>query len=874
MFTTRHPAVRPLGRRHRPLPIAWAAPVLILSTAFAGVFVADLLAPGLPPLFGFPEVVPDDEPASSPGPEQTAAAALVPLPEVARDRLYAETVPAFFATYCNDCHEGEWAENEIDLAALTDFDDARDARDTLERVVAQVRVGAMPPADHDPLPDAATRAAVADAIAQTALHIDCGVSRDLGSVPTKRLTAFEYANTIRDLLGVEIDVTDVLPNDDSGSGFDNQSESLTLSAMAIERYLDAAERAVAAAFAAGGGALVGPKDYRFYSFRIEDPEYARMTTSGFVEADGRYRLTAKLVPTERTLEKLGLDPSGVFPAARLAEIRAALSDIAITLRVDERPVAERVVDLLLDPRPHEPERDEADAPGEPLLRAEFLAVAEVETDLSAGNHAIDVVGPSDAVRVRGGQFFGPLRPEDAAPPVPADRWRLDDRTPDAFARRFLRRAFRRPPTDAEVTRYASLADDDLRDGAKSLMAAALVSPDFLFRAEAGPDVAFPDGSTGLADHALATRLSYLLWATLPDARLDRLADDGLLHRPETLAAEVDRMLDDPRSAGFVDRFFGQWLGLPNLDAVEISGRHFRGWSSKLAIAAREETRRFAASLVAENRPITDLLDADYTFLNPRLAEVYGVDFRGEDPTDLYYRGPGSNISDYKRRGRRSGVFLHEREFERVPLPPNRRGVLTQASILIQTSNPTGTSPVKRGKWVLETVLGTPPPPAPDGVPELAEGDEEGVHRTLRERLEKHREDPGCASCHALMDPVGFGLENFDAIGRWRDRYRRRGGDGDPVEADGVLADGTEFDGPAAMIAALDRDALRRRFAERLVRYALGRAPLPADRCVVDAVLAAAEQDGYRVRAFVKAVVLGDAFRRIRPPERTLAGLHY
>jgi hypothetical protein len=406
-------------------------------------------------------------------------------------------------------------------------------------------------------------------------------------------------------------------------------------------------------------------------------------------------------------------------------------------------------------------------------------------------------------------------------------------------RGFGDRAFRRPVTHDELMRLFEVVLSAEKDGESAEAAlergvqAVLSSPHFLFRAEQDFDRGSSTAPLPDNDFALAARLSYFLWSSMPDEELFRLAGQGALRRREDLQAQVARMLRDPRGRALSENFASQWLQTRKLEAFVPDPVLFPGFDESLRSAMLEETRLFCASICDEDRSVLEFLDADYTFVNERLARHYGI--------------PG----------------VAGDAFRRVSLAGTPRGgVLTQASILAATSNPTRTSPVKRGKWILENILGTPPSPPPSGVEALEDGASPGSSGTLRERMERHRTDPSCAPCHRRMDPLGFGLENFDVVGGWRTHDGER-----PIDPSGKLPGGREFQGPAELRAALRsrRDAFAHCIAEKMLTYALGRGLERADRRVVDRIVARLARDGYRFSALILAIVESAPFRT---PEST------
>lgn len=402
---------------------------------------------------------------------------------------------------------------------------------------------------------------------------------------------------------------------------------------------------------------------------------------------------------------------------------------------------------------------------------------------------------------------------------------------------FARRAYRRPPTADEVDRLARLVQlaesqgDGFDTGIQVALQAVLVSPHFLFRIERDRKPNDPAAVHLVNDYELASRLSYFLWSSMPDEGLFRLAQQGTLRQTAVLDAQVRRMLKDPRARALTDNFASQWLQTRNLKAVAPDTGRFPGWDDQLRTAMQKETEMFFEAVVQEDRSILDFLDADFTFLNERLARHYGI----------------------------SGV--NGDEFRRVTLPAGQRGgVLTQGSILTITSNPTRTSPVKRGKWILENILGATIPPPPAGAGELSEAEEVVRSGSLRKRMEQHRENPNCASCHQRMDPLGFGFENFDAIGAWRERDGKF-----PIDPSGTLPDGQSFKGPQDLKAILKgkQDAFRRCLAEKMLTYALGRGLESYDKCAVDQIAGAVARNGNKFSSLVLAIVRTEPFQMRR-----------
>ena len=426
--------------------------------------------------------------------------------------------------------------------------------------------------------------------------------------------------------------------------------------------------------------------------------------------------------------------------------------------------------------------------------------------------------------------------------------RSPEEYPDAariILERFATRAYRRPVAPDETAKLLSLVDlvlqsgDGFERGIQLAVQAVLVSPHFLFRVELDSrprpsnEPAPPgDGAEPIGEFELASRLSYFLWSTMPDEELFGLASEGRLREPSILAGQVRRMLKDPRSRALVENFGGQWLQIRNLKSVSPDRGRFPGFDEPLRNAMLQETELFTAEILRDDRSILDFLDADFTYVNERLARHYGL--------------PG----------------VKGDQFRRVRLEGSRRGgLLAQASVLTVTSNPNRTSPVKRGRWVLEQLLGTPPPPPPAGVTPLAEDHVADSSLSLRQRMEQHRSRPSCAVCHNRLDPLGFGLENYDAVGAWREHENNV-----PVDAAGALPSGESFRGPGelkAMLKGRPRE-FARCLAEKLLTYAMGRGLEDSDRCSVEQIVNELESNQYHVSSLVLGVVQSDPFLKRRP----------
>ncbi len=733
----------------------------------------------------------------------------------------AEYLQTTIRRYCLGCH------NDGALTAglsLQGVDPARVAEHApaLEKVFQKLRAGEMPPAGR-PRPDDAT---VADLVAwlETALDGAAADSPDPGAPAIHRLNRAEYRNAVRDLLGLDLDHARDLPADDSGYGFDNIGDVLTVSPLHVEQYVAAARRVSRLAV---GNLTPRPVVERYEAPRgtadaaidgLPPNERGGILFRHYFPFDADYTITARV---------RGRRTAGM-PAPRL------------DLRVDGRRV--RLIDADFDPaEANQLTRNfELRLPipaGEHEVAAGFLTeYAKSEDGQATNRYSIDYV-------LVGGPFGA------AGPGDPASRRRLFVCRPavgepeEPCARRILsalaRRAYRRPIAAADVDPLLDLfaigRADGVRfeDGIEMALSGVLVSPSFLFRAPSVPEAAAPGSVHRLSDVDLASRLSFFLWSSIPDEELLDLAERDRLGDPGVLAGQVGRMLADPKARALVDNFGGQWLHLRNVADWTPDPERFADFDESLRHAFERETALFLQHLMRDDRSVLELIDADYSFLNERLARFYGID---------------GVAGGYFRRVSLAGT--------------ERRGVLTHGSVLMVTSYPTRTSPVLRGKWVLEQLLGAPPPPPPPDVPALADGASSSAG-SLREALEQHRANPACAACHARLDPLGFALETFDAVGAYRTEDQ-----GVAVEASGSLPDGTRVDGPAGLrrVLASRRQEFVETLAANLLTYALGRGLEAYDRPAVREIRRRTEAAHHRFSALVAAIVDSVPFRLRRTPE--------
>jgi hypothetical protein len=709
--------------------------------------------------------------------------------------------------YCQECHAGADAEGGINLDAYRPENAGTTDRSVWVRVARQLRSRAMPP-DDAPQPTDAERAALETWLTEEALRVDCSGEERPGRVTIRRLNRQEYDNTVRDLFGVDLHLADDFPSDDVGYGFDNIGDVLSLSPVLLERYVEAAEEIVRAVIASTDIEAAPTREFPGKSLTSTD----QFTRDFTITEPGDYVLRVRAWG----------DQAGPVPCQMLIGLDGRPKRKA-TVPNDRTAPMDYEVNLLLEPGEHQL--------GVAFLNDFFLPAGpntkKQDRNLHVG--AITLIGPIGKLPTEIPDFHRAFMPDDLGD------IKVIDRQTDAIKGRLnliASRGFRRRATKREIDELAQIFWKARRNGetveraAQLSLGAILVSPSFLFRVEAEP----PDGQVRrLDDFELATRLSYFLWSSLPDEELFRAANRGELRTQEQIIAQARRMLGDPKAVALAENFAGQWLNLRGLDEQSPNRQLFPTFDEPLREAMRQETEVFFQAVVAADRSILDFLDADYTFVNERLAGHYGI---------AGVQGP---------------------EFRRVAVDRQKRGgLLGQASILFVTSNPTRTNPVKRGKWILENLFASPPPDPPANVPPLTEETAEKLTGTLRERMEKHRADPACATCHKSLDPLGFGLENYDAIGGWRDSEG-----GDRIDASGVLPDGMTFSGPAEMRRALlaRSDDFRRCFAEKLLTYALGRGLEYYDACAIERIVTRSRDRGDRFSAYIEEVVSSPAFQQ-------------
>ena len=793
--------------------------------------------------------------------------------------------------YCVSCHSDTRRIAGLALDTM-DLANVGDGAEIWEKVVTKLRAGMMPPAGR-PRPDQASYVSLTSYL-ETELDRAAASNPDPGrSDALRRLNATEYRNAIRDLLHLEVDVTTLLPADDSSAGFDNVSLG-GLDPGRLERYLTAARKisrlAVGAEVrSAVADTFIVPSDLN-QTGHIEGLPFGTRggTTVRYnFPVDAEYELRVELGKSWNSNSVGGLrEPQDVV---------ITVDGEPVTVMTVTRPRRPRRPPAQQQQEPQEPQQNQSQRQGQQQgqPQAQQQAVGQglyqpggkaadadlfVRVPVMAGPRTVGAAFVSQGfqmlerhrqpfqkihITVGGDQRAEPnvysitiTGPFDATGPgdTPSRRRIFSCRPTDAsraaeagcaeeILATLARRAYRRPVTDADVALLLGFYREgrevgDFEAGIEMALRRLLVSPEFLFRVERDPldqDEADASRPYLISDLELASRLSFFLWANIPDDELIDVAASGTLRNPAVLESQVRRMLADPRADTLVTNFAAQWLYLRNLPAVSPNYIAFPDFDDTLRRAMRQETELFFGSIIHEDRSALDLLTADYTFVNERLAKHYDI-------PNIY----GSH-------------------FRRITLPPDspRGGLLGQGSILAVTAYATRTSPVVRGKWILENLLGPPPPPPPPNVPPLSEDKSDAV-LSMRERMVEHRRNPVCASCHAIMDPVGLSLENFDAVGRWRtltDGFA-------PIDASGSFPDGTTFDGVAGLKQAIlgRSDQFVRTLTGKLLTYALGRAMEYYDAPAIRAIERTAARDDYRFSSLILGIVQSTPFQMRRPPD--------
>ena len=764
--------------------------------------------------------------------------------------------------YCVTCHNEKLQTAGLMLDTV-DVAHVSEGAEVWEKVVRKLRTGEMPPPGM-PRPDQPAYDSFA-AYLMTELDRAATARPNPGRPAIQRLNRAEYTNAIRDLLNLDVDGASLLPADDSSYGFDNIGDVLTVSPTLLERYMSAATKI--SRFAIGDTAIGPASETYEVSQRLEQRERVSealpfgsrggVAIRHHFPLDGEYVIKI-LLQRDRVLDIRGLaephqldilldgetikqftvggegksksqengqqqyESTGENGQESYERTADANLEFRFSAKAGTRVVGITFLDR--DPKP------------EGVLRRLVVASQYVRNDDVPGVGIVTITGPYNAT----GPGDTPSRrkifvchPDHN----PAGGGEDTEPCPSRILSRLARQAYRRPVTDRDIQTLLSFywtgsGKGGFEAGIGLALRRMLVSPEFLFRVERDPANVAPNTAYPISDLELASRLSFFLWSSIPDEELLSLAERGKLKDPAVLERQVRRMLADPRSKALVSNFAGQWLYLRNMKEVVPDPETFPEFDENLREAFLRETELFFGSMLREDRSVLDLLNADYTFLNERLARHYGI-------PDIY----GNH-------------------FRRVTLSDERRrGLLGQGSILTVTSYPSRTSPTFRGKWLLENILGTPPPPPPNNVPSLTDRGEDGKILSVREQMEAHRVNPACSGCHSRMDPMGFALENFDAIGRWR----TTSGNNVPIDSSGVLPDGTKFQGPVGLRKVLlsHREELVSTVTEKLLTYALGRGVEYTDAPAIRKIVRETAAGGHRWSSLLLGVVQSTPFQMRR-----------
>ena len=820
-----------------------------VTLAFAGAILgvtvvassARQAAPVSPP--SAPPAVPaPSSPARAPGPAGPATR-LAPAPATEADRAVVQS-------YCAGCHSDRGKAGGLSLAS---FDPARAAEspEIAEKIVRKLSAGMMPPAGAKrPAPPVLT---TLQRGLEAELDRAAAARPNPGWRPFQRLTRAEYAAAVKDLLDLDIDPTLYLPPDTNSHGFDNVADAQSFSPALFEGYLRAASQVSRLAIG-DRGASATSATYRIPQFESQmrhvegTPFGARggMSVVHTFPADGSYMFQVIMVRTvsgelfgntsialaERK-EPVEILVNG--ERAAVLEIHAGMSDAdQKAMTVESPPIhikagPQRIA--VVFPRHYAGPVDDLMVPIDSTL---------IDTRIGTG-FGITALPHIQDVTIQGplavtGVSDTPSRQRvfSCRPTSPGE----EEKCAVSIAKALTERAFRGSGSPADLQDAMRFYNDGreqggFEEGIRLAVQSILANPRFVFRAERTPTAA-PAGPYRVADVELASRLSFFLWGSVPDEPLRQAAQAKALATRAGLDQQVRRMLADPRASALATRFASQWLRLQDVDKIRPDGLFYPFWDRSLSQAMRRETELFFEHLVREDRSVRELITADYSFVNERIARHYEI----------------ANVTGD--------------EFRKVALPPNRRGILGQGSVLLLTSVADRTSPVQRGKWVMQVLLGSPPPPPPPNVPTLEETKDADGSRVLsvRERMEMHRSNPACNSCHKVIDPLGLALENYDVTGRWRNYDR-----GVRVDPAGELYDGTRIDGPDGLRAALlsREETLWRSFTESLMTYALGRQLGYYDMPTVRAIVRDAARQDYRLSAFIQGVVRSPAFRMMQAP---------
>jgi hypothetical protein len=755
----------------------------------------------------------------------------------------AEPQPDLVKQYCVGCHSEKGKAGGLSLASF-DASHAEQTADVAEKMIRKLRLGMMPPPGMR-RPEGATLTQFAAAL-ENKIDASATLHPNPGRRPFQRLNRAEYARSVHDLLDLDVDVNAFLPPDTLSAGYDNIADVQTFSATLMEGYLRAAGRISTLAV---GDRNASPTEATYKVPRTQSQmrhlEGTPWGTRGGVAvthtfpADGDYTFRIMLHGTP-TGELFG------SVARRDEQLEVSINGERVALLDVDYKISETDKNglNLTTPRVHI-------KAGPQRVAAAFIQkfdgvvddlVAPIDYTLADTEYG-DAVGITVLPHVRDFSITGPYRVTGVSDTPSRRKVFLCRPTAPGSeipcARRIVAslagEAYRRPANNEDIESLMEFYADgrkghDFEAGIKAALQALLVSPKFVFRFESTPSDARPGQTYRVSDPDLASRLSFFIWNTVPDAELVKAASAGTLHTPAVLEKQVRRMLGDPKAQALSTRFASQWLRLQDVEKIHPDALLFPAFDNELASSYKRETELFFDSIVREDRSILELLTADFTYVNERIARVYRM------PNII---GEG---------------------FRRVTVPDERRGILGQGSVLMQTSVADRTSPVQRGKWIMEVLLGSPPPAPPPNVPPLDDikpATETGKTLSTRERMEEHRKNPACTSCHRVIDPLGLALENFDVLGAWRIKDNGVG-----IDANGVLYDGTKLGGPADLRQALlnHSDAVIRNFTDNLMSFAIGRRIEYFDQPSIRAIAKKAAQNGNRFSSFVLGIVTSPAFQ--------------
>ena len=808
------------------------------------------------------------------------------------DGTFQDSVQPMLAKNCYGCHNEKLTSGGLNLTAYTSADAITHDREKWEMVLSKLQAGEMPPKGM-PRPDGAQLKTVETWIQGEFDRADAAMKPESGRVTARRLNRSEYNNTLRDLLGVNNNPARDFPQDDSGYGFDDIGAVLSLSPVLMEQYLAAAEKEVHLALFGPGKVQPtvvrhqpvyrpgtdGGDNSRFantlpYSLTNYDATGLALPSAlhamNYFPAEGEYIFRidpegSRPQPSDPFTVAVWIDGKQVAKIDDFASsitqktfgsLEGADKTVRIHIPAGEHWVAVSALNLYdglpakykgnkpnMGPEPPAPDFSAFLKPKPNATPEELKELEERRIQIAKRRGPKPPLITDVSFRVNFVEITGPFEANEAPDPESLKKIFVCNTQDPACARKivanFARRAYRRPVTPVEVNRLLTLVADSRKRGDSfeqsigTALEAVLVSPQFLFRIEHDPKVDAAGTDHPVGEYELASRLSYFLWSSMPDDELLRCAEQKTLRKPEVLEAQVKRMLKDPKAQALVADFGGQWLEFRGLESVHPDLNRFGRFDDYLKMSEMKETELFFENIMHEDRSVLDFLNGKYTFLNEKLAEFYGI--KG-------VMGP---------------------EFRKVDLTGTpRAGVLTQGSVLTVSSYSTRTSVVLRGKWVLENLLNAPVPPPPPNVPLLDEA-KVGTSMSLREQMEQHRSNAICATCHSRMDPIGFGLENFDAIGQWRTEDGKF-----PIDPSGTLTNGKTFKGPEELtqVLAAQPAAFSGAITEKMLTYALGRGLEPYDRPTIKGIVNNLAQNDYRFSSLVLGIVKSLPFqeRSARP----------